>query len=1008
MPEEPFALSTISPLPAEESDYDAIFATVMESARGRWFLQEYARRNRNADTRLVLAAIERLEHLIRTERNQQAHPGMRAELLEMARAIAQARAEDAGGTRYPDAHPQAARAEQKSPPGPPDIHETAERLQDVAWTMRERGLDSTTCEEIESLASSIVATSSLQDPADDRVRKLTAVLAYLERRIAGMLEPGAQADAPDPESAANAERLIESDASVPEGPAVQGPNAEDLAVGAPLSMGAGVLTDAAPEPPNSSEMGAEQPVVEPATENHSDEQAPEALAESQGPLVGESAPSTITELGTSLKTNEQIDVEPSIVAPAGGVDPDAPAPELELPPIVIELLHAESVPAPPYHPSAPFSLDEQSDQGETHPQPSKTGTVETTGGPTEIEPAPPAIDTDEIARASTEPVGESGFEPFALEMPRPSLRLPKAEDSTASPPADIGLASTLESPDHPSSLASGESAPVASDRVELAAPTNVSAVSHTQHEFAVDEPLSSAAVAQPAHADVSAYSQESTTPGPSHPVTSLEDRQPNQAEDSAVPAPETNPQVRSDAPAPGDLPTGFIERIDEAALLSSSSEAMIFDSREEAPAEDTPDWDFGVDYDAPSPPAQHAMSSALSPDDGEAHAVAAGEQTQGSRQLTPDDSGAELVEEEIDGVLEPTEIADPAAVTIPPAANVSEARSVTASWIYSLPAFGQGLGNRPECSGSIPSAAVTISLAPFAKETTSTGAAADEDAPDTQQATLMIPQAEAEETSASTISDLNHGTLIPFVTSLGPSPFEQPQAGAADLTALPVASEAEGGTSIATAAEDPIAALGVTEALALIDTAMEAPADLPAEPSAAPDVAALAEPSEPPHDDILSGAWELAVLKSPEEAVQSKEAQEARHGAVASETKELDAIAEIERELFVSATGDSDVEIEEELFVSSPLPSASEIPSIPLLAEPSPVPAQTKSIEASIARGMIAQIATTIGAPTQPVGVAPLVMPARPISRSMPRPLPTDPLAALKALTDEERIALFT
>ena len=857
-------------------------------------------------------------------------------------------------------------------------------------------------------------------------------------------------------------------------------------------------------------MGAEQPVVEPATENHSDEQAPEALAESQGPLVGESPPSTITELGTSSKTNEQIDVEPSIVAPTAGVDPDAPAPELELPHIVIELLHAESVPAPPYHSSAPFSLDEQSDQGETHPQPPETGTVETTGGPTEIEPAPPAIDTDEIARASTEPVGESEFEPFALEMPRPSLRLPKAEDSTASPPADIDLASTLESPDQPSSPASGESAPVASDRVELAAPTNVSAVSHTQHEFAVDEPLSSAAVAQPAHADVSAYSQESTTPDPSHPVTSLEDRQPNQAEDSAVPAPETNPQVRSNAPAPGDLPTGFIERIDEAALLSSSSEAMIFNSREEAPAEDTPDWDFGVDYDAPSPPSQDVMSSALSPDDGEAHAVAAVEQTQGSQQLTPDNSGAELVEEEIDGVLEPAEIADPAAVTIPPAANVSEAGSVTASWIYSLPAFGQGLGNGPECSGFIPSAAVTVSLAPFPKqepqhtdlesptvpppipipepvftaesepvvttvpafeepntgtaatipseqpptaadlaaappsrtaepgglpeldnhaaasreesdlpsneqreiacsaETTSTGAAADEDAPDTQQATLMIPQAEAEETSASTISDLNQGTLIPSVTSLGPSPFEQPQAGAADLAALPVASEAEGGTSIATAAEDPIAPLGVTEAPALVDTAMEAPADLPAEPSAAPDGAALAEPSEPPHDDISSGAWELAVLKSPEEAVQSKEAQEARHGGVASETKELDAIVEIERELFVSATGDSDVEIEEELFVSSPLPSASEIPSIPLLADPSPVPALTKSMEAPIARGMIAQIATTIGAPTQPDGEAPSVMSARPISRSMPRPLPTDPLAALKALTDEERIALFT
>lgn len=112
MPEEPFALSTISPPHAEESDYAAICATVMESARGRWFLEQYARRNRNADKKLMLAAIEHLELLIRTEPGQQAHPGMRAELLEMARAIAQARA---GGAQHPDAHPQAAGAEQRTP-----------------------------------------------------------------------------------------------------------------------------------------------------------------------------------------------------------------------------------------------------------------------------------------------------------------------------------------------------------------------------------------------------------------------------------------------------------------------------------------------------------------------------------------------------------------------------------------------------------------------------------------------------------------------------------------------------------------------------------------------------------------------------------------------------------------------------------------------------------------------------------------------------------------------------
>jgi hypothetical protein len=46
---------------AGQDDYDAICAAVMESARVRRFLEEYARRNRNTDTNRLLAAIERNE-----------------------------------------------------------------------------------------------------------------------------------------------------------------------------------------------------------------------------------------------------------------------------------------------------------------------------------------------------------------------------------------------------------------------------------------------------------------------------------------------------------------------------------------------------------------------------------------------------------------------------------------------------------------------------------------------------------------------------------------------------------------------------------------------------------------------------------------------------------------------------------------------------------------------------------------------------------------------------------
>src|SRR5471032_1999570 len=50
-----------------EDDYRSFCAALSESARGRDFLAEFARRNRNADTELLLAALDRLEAKINAE-----------------------------------------------------------------------------------------------------------------------------------------------------------------------------------------------------------------------------------------------------------------------------------------------------------------------------------------------------------------------------------------------------------------------------------------------------------------------------------------------------------------------------------------------------------------------------------------------------------------------------------------------------------------------------------------------------------------------------------------------------------------------------------------------------------------------------------------------------------------------------------------------------------------------------------------------------------------------------
>src|SRR5215475_8341678 len=70
MTDDVFALSPISARAVQpsEADYDAIRDAFLETSRGRWFLGEYAKRNRNADTSMVLDAVARIEEALAAQR----------------------------------------------------------------------------------------------------------------------------------------------------------------------------------------------------------------------------------------------------------------------------------------------------------------------------------------------------------------------------------------------------------------------------------------------------------------------------------------------------------------------------------------------------------------------------------------------------------------------------------------------------------------------------------------------------------------------------------------------------------------------------------------------------------------------------------------------------------------------------------------------------------------------------------------------------------------------------
>jgi hypothetical protein len=220
-----------------EADYEAICAAVMATERGRWFLSEYARRNRQADTAEVLAAIERIAVVVQTGVGADTlQPGekppyggaatlerLRAELADMANAIVQTRAEFASIKPNPanggelleaTAHDGVVRTAERATS---DILAAAEQIQAAVWTMREQGLESQFCDRLDRYATEICAACSWQERGTQWTRRNLHVLRYLEIRIQAMIGmfgaaiPSERADAqpaPAPDATRSPDDLV--------------------------------------------------------------------------------------------------------------------------------------------------------------------------------------------------------------------------------------------------------------------------------------------------------------------------------------------------------------------------------------------------------------------------------------------------------------------------------------------------------------------------------------------------------------------------------------------------------------------------------------------------------------------------------------------------------------------------------------------------------------------------------------------------------------------------------
>jgi hypothetical protein len=174
MADEAFALSPISARATQpgEADYDAISEAFMETSRGRWFLSEYAKRNRNADTRMVLDAVARIEANLAAQKNTTLENELAEALAVIRSAVDEAR------IAASEAIDGLALDESLAP-----IRNGAQVIRETLLKLREIGADGRIYDLMDSQVSAIEAGCQHLAATDDGKAALSAAFDLLQHRI---------------------------------------------------------------------------------------------------------------------------------------------------------------------------------------------------------------------------------------------------------------------------------------------------------------------------------------------------------------------------------------------------------------------------------------------------------------------------------------------------------------------------------------------------------------------------------------------------------------------------------------------------------------------------------------------------------------------------------------------------------------------------------------------------------------------------------------------------------
>lgn len=188
--------------PPGADDYEAIEAAVMETGRGRWFLAEYARRNRHAETSAILGTLRRVESAVAMARAAEPGDWLRSEIAALSHDFAQA---DRALPDGAEAHG-AARSETFVH----DVDATVATLVDVVEALRTtaaslaaQGVDRALRESLERRLQALVAVTGMLSGASRRLVDWSGQVGAVQARLddlaalAAAVPPRLEAPTPD-------------------------------------------------------------------------------------------------------------------------------------------------------------------------------------------------------------------------------------------------------------------------------------------------------------------------------------------------------------------------------------------------------------------------------------------------------------------------------------------------------------------------------------------------------------------------------------------------------------------------------------------------------------------------------------------------------------------------------------------------------------------------------------------------------------------------------------------